>query len=397
MSGGTTLKDKIAKQLQKIAESRRAEKLERLSSVSPTQAWERDKDKLIREEEAALERDLFVKRRYQRATRSASEVVNPRSRADLLLDRVILQQIHKKTAKGARVAISGKNPRAVPKRGRRRTRSNAPSINPNPTTRTIPKLLKEAKLRFTKERDSSGKWVHKVYLPPWDHTTPIIKSLAYAASLPANRAYTINLKLSDKVVEAALRSRFGFAVYMQKAIAKALRKHLPEDMSLPEFVIAVEGAMPISKSFEKLDMIDPFHIHGAIYLPIDDPKAFRFGSNAYDVEQSLLEAGGAFAPMERARQLFMTRMYDVAGWFSYASKARLTTEAALKSARRRLGLPGIKEESLVAATISIRRSGKEWYELARASEIPVLFQRRKPRQRSRPGSAKRKTGSKAGK
>jgi len=206
-------------------------------------------------------------------------------------------------------------------------------------------------------------------MPNWDHVSSVIKRMAYGSAIPATLRHTINLRLSDQVVLDALKSKKGFAGYMQDRIARCLRHEFGPRHPIPDFVIGLEGAHGL----------DPFHIHGAIAM---EPGRIYFdrqqpvGPDGERIRAALLKAGGEWPG--RARQLLLEECYDVTGWFSYIGKYRLVTARALLTARKRLGISALgQEESLVGATLALRRAGKRWYTAALASEEYVLRDERR--------------------
>lgn len=304
-----------------------------------TSQWEklkRIKDELGTRRESELALDLKIKRITSKLSGSPSKVSNPRSRSDLLADREILKRINGSIRKGNSVALTAGPTRIV-------------EDDPIPST-IIP------------EDDRSTGKIEKFHVRHWDHSSQIIKSLAYGAAIPPDRRHAMTIRIRSDVIDHALRSPKGFIGYMQDRIARFMKKALGPTIPLPNFMIAVEGVP-----------LEDFHLHGAIDLPTD-PKLVA------TIKTALRDASGDVTGPARARKVHLKRIDHVAGWFDYVSKARLVTEESLRIDRQRRGIPALnKKESLIGATLGVRRQGRAWFEAARSSEAPLLKLEPRPR------------------
>jgi hypothetical protein len=202
-----------------------------------------------------------------------------------------------------------------------------------------------------------------VHLPNWAHVSEVIKAAAYGASIPDRNRYAFTLHMTPEVIERALRSK-GFAKYMQGRVQRALRKAFPDRK--PGFVLVLEATYDLQGVTELIT----FHLHGAIEVPdvIMDGEVIDVMSHLGDIEEALREAGGSTSPEKRARQVHVTRAYNVIGWFAYLAKSRLTTHHALKSARKMERIKTPKSEGIVAATNPLKAAGQRWFDDARTKE-----------------------------
>jgi hypothetical protein len=196
-----------------------------------------------------------------------------------------------------------------------------------------------------------------------------------------SEAHAFSLKLTEQVIEAALRSPKGFVPYIQDQIARKLRERFPRERR-PEFVVALEGAY-----FQDSVISEQFHLHGAIEIyPPSGPYLVVPGGNPRNrIEDALREAGGVFPAAKRARQLLIKPMYGPLGWFTYIAKYRLSTINALPAARRERGITiRSAQEKVTGATTGIRRAGKTWFNAARSGDELFLVPRlRKKAKRKR--------------
>jgi len=107
--------------------------------------------------------------------------------------------------------------------------------------------------------------------------------------------------------------------YFQDRITRSLRKRLG-DQPVPDFVIAAEGVP-----------LEDFHLHGAIDLPADLATVAL-------IKEALIEAAGDIKGPRRARKVHFKPISNLAGWFVYLTKARLSTAQNLGLERQRQGL-----------------------------------------------------------
>jgi hypothetical protein len=348
------------------------------TALTESEKRKRAKDDEVRQTEQTLSLRAYAARKYRGTILSRSKVSNPGSRADVLLEREILQQLTKKLKKGGAFTLSSAPPRPVVKRG---TTSKGLKKRISKRQRGFVKdIAWDAKRYISATTDLAGDPVAwAVHLSNWDHVSDVIKCAAYgAAMVPATR-HAFSLRLSDDVIHRALRSKKGFVGYMQAQIAESLKARLPYHPSVP-FVIALEGAY-----FQDAVVSEPFHIHGAIEVP-PYPSEVIPGDGPPDlIRAALKSAGGKRATS--ARQLDIRPMYAPIGWFTYIAKYRLSALNALAAARKELGIPARgTAESAVGATQSVRRAGKAWFKTARSSG--EVFWVVSPRKRRR-GKVKR--------
>ncbi|MDP3745615.1 MAG: hypothetical protein Q8Q88_01065 [Phenylobacterium sp.] len=297
-----------------------------------TSQWEklkRIKDDLGAIQESDLALALKIKRIVSKRPGIPSKVSNPRTRSDLLDDREILKRINGSIRKRNSVALTAGPTRVV------KEEATPSPINP--------------------EDDSSTGKVEKVHVRHWDHSSQIMKSLAYGAAIPSSRRHAMTIRIRPDIIDHALRSPKGFVGYMQDRITRFMKKALGPTLPVPDFMIAVEGVP-----------LEDFHLHGAIDLPVD-------AKLVETIKRALLEASGDVTGPARARKVHFKRIDQVAGWFAYIGKARLSTEESLKIDRQRRGIPPLpKKEGLVGANLALRRAGKDWFQAARRTEAPLL-------------------------
>lgn len=302
-----------------------------------------------------------------------------------------MQALYKKTKKGGVFCLTSKRPRPVSKKGASpKTKIRA---NSKPKTWNRDKALeREAQSYISKATDLAGGRVWKVYLPNWTHVTEAIHCAAYGESMYSWLRYTYTLRLSRDVIVTALRSKKGFVPYMHDQIDQELKRQFQDhygDGPAPQHITTLEGAY-----YQGVCVTEPFHLHGAFEIP---DTYEDYGRDPYDlVRAALLKVAGEWD--DRARQLKAKRMYGPMGWFTYSAKWRLATRNALEAARNEFGIParGKKRESVIAATKSIRRRGKAWFNRMRQTEQlivvkPPLKKRRKSAGAKRAGPTRPRT------
>jgi len=287
--------------------------------------WEklkRIKDELAVEQEQSAALGLRMDRILSKRPGSLSKVSNPKTRSDLFDDLAILKRIKASVQKGRRVALT-----------------SGPS-----------RLVEEDRpISIELEDDKDGP-IDLIHVRHWDHTSPILKSLAYGAAIPSERRYALTIRLDPDLIVSGLRSQRGFVGYFQDRITRSLRKRLG-DHPVPDFVIAAEGVP-----------LEDFHLHGAIELPADEAQVAL-------IKEALIEASGNIEGAGRARKVHFKPINNLAGWFVYICKARLSTAQNLSLDRKRRGLEPRPSESIIGVTLPLRRAGKAWFVEARAKEI----------------------------
>ncbi len=179
----------------------------------------------------------------------------------------------------------------------------------------------------------------EICLPRHKETGSRLKALSWMMACiehgPLARAF--NLNLSVKVIEAARNSPKGMAAYLRDKITRQLDRDLkPFGLTSPDLTFSVEIEKPGGE-----------HLHGVIILPaeVSDRRVYRA------IRNSLKRAGGDWNTKEHENQLRWKALYDAPRWGKYASKYDLISKQSA--------------EGLTAATLGIRKAGKDWYENAR--------------------------------
>jgi hypothetical protein len=263
---------------------------------------------------------------------------------------------------GAHVALTDQEPSPVRKSGTSTTTKKRKKTVPKSYSR---RLIREA----NKHIQLVGSWSpgaskYRVWFPNWDHTSPLLKAMAYGMAIPETRRVAFSLKLSEQVIVRGLKSKLGFAGFMQDRIARYLRKALPKTHPAIDFVVVVEG----------WHRWEPLHVQGVIDLPTPDlSDLLSEGEHNLAIEKALQGAGGQFDGKSRGTQLDTRQAYECAGWFEYLGKRRMVTRKTLGQMRKELSIPNPRNaEGLVAATSGLKRAGKRWFDEARKSGDYVL-------------------------
>jgi hypothetical protein len=323
-----------------------------------SKSWALAKKNLLQERELSLFLGEFWQRRFAEKNLFGSKVSNPGSKSNALLDREILRQMHEKTKKGATLVLTARQVRPVVRD--RTNRKNKISKKTIGSLQSQNLLAHAASRKFKKVHPSQT--LYRIQMPHWDHTSPILKCLAYGAAIPVDERCAFSLNLTPAVQEAGVRAKKGIVGYLQDRISRELRS-IEGLQRQPDFYFALEGDA----------QLEPFHLHGAIAMPGDCPfdPAFRHMHEDWQlIERALRRAGGD----EKAPRLLSVKgAYDIVGWTAYLSKSRWITLEALTRQQSRLGLAIPSGDSIVGATLSLRRAGRQWFENARRSEEPALW------------------------
>lgn len=331
---------------------------DRWSEFYADRAWQTEKNHLAADEETRREWEEYAARNYPRFFRKLSRVASPGARSDFLRDRALLHEIADITKANGVCVVSGTTPRPVSVKGSRQ--------RPRRRFTKEGSLFRSFRLRMTKLGKDNVKFVvwydgrmhYEVRLPNYSHSSPLTRALAYGACIKYEHRWAFTLHLSDKVIDEALRSKRGFASYIQDRVRDSLKEALRGTrLRMPEFFLIPE--------------IDPerterIHVHGVIEIVNDPFSRFpgRATLNRRAISDALGQAGGIsdFAPGERARVVDIRPCTGVAGWVSYITKWYLSVAANLDVMRRARGyaIPD-RKETLVAATQGLRRAGGKWH------------------------------------
>jgi hypothetical protein len=186
-----------------------------------------------------------------------------------------------------------------------------------------------------------------VGLPHWDHASERLMMIGWGLAMYEKHGKTFNLKLSDKVVDDALRSPMGFTRYMQDRIRKKLvREFRTLGRPVPDFWFAVEGGV-----------VDEVHLHGAI--------EGGQGQDAIDaIRRALKSAGGDGVP----NQLTMKALTRPATWVGYVTKWYSVARFHIRPS----DVLTIEDVPVFAATNRCRTAAQKTYMAARKAN-KVLF------------------------
>lgn len=282
-------------------------------------ANDREKDHRVRQNDARLKGKL-------RASASGKVPTDPRR--DPLADRDIFQEIQYSIRAGASIRLCWR-------------------MGPGVIRREGPIHLKqfkkiEAEIRKDKKQYRLAEhWVKTMWVPHWDHTGDHLKGMACAAALFERQGRAMTLRLGPEVIDAGRTSPIGFAAYMRRRIAKAL-KAVAEDLGIetPEFFFVIEDT----------DLTE-VHLHGAILIP-NDERSVRA------IRAALIKAGGKWRGQSSGRQLDTPELETPLRWFGYINKWQLGS--ALRVQGRTF-----------AATNGVRAMARTWYQSARSSGLTM--------------------------
>lgn len=212
-------------------------------------------------------------------------------------------------------------------------------------------IIKVKKLTKIYIKDASPT-ITSVCIPRWKDTGPYLKSIAWLSPLIErnNDLYAFTLRLSDDVIQRAMKSQKGFPSFMRDRMQKALSKitDIRGDSGFEFFfhVEADEGSDP--------------HLHGVIELPKGSDRVL------YEAVRSALKSAGGVV---RYTQLWMTPIYrdNPYGWIGYINKYQHQTAVALKGA-----IKGGYSPHLSCCTRNLNSLAKERYEKARETGGELL-------------------------
>lgn len=170
-----------------------------------------------------------------------------------------------------------------------------------------------------------------LFIPHWDHASPLLKMLGWALASEALGAYPFTLRISNEVMSHAKASSKGPARYLQDRISRHLRRLKPE--------IKIEFWF----AFEQGEGEEP-HLHGAIVVPRGAKEA---------VASALRAAGGLWEP--KCRQVLISERRCPVKWVGYSTKWHL-------SSSHKMGF-----DRLVAATQGVKREAQLRYQEARST------------------------------
>lgn len=331
--------------------------------LTPTIAehrWKRIKDQLAADEEMSRRitaRSTAFMERWSKASKRGKRV-----HADV--EEKMLKKMAHLMGFGHRFALIDTHPSLVPSfvsppppgKRKKKTKRRVFTIHG--------RLNREANKRIVPipPYDPAGS-EYVAWFPTWDHIAPLTRALCYGMAIPAAQRFTLNLNLTPKITEDALRSKNGIARYFQDRLHRFMRNALPGE-PVPDFLLVVEG----------WGAHEDLHLHGAINLP---PRLAR-GAGRDIIKTALKRAAGHKASDKHTgTELDAQPIYEAAGWFRYLGKRRMVSEAKVAREQRRLGLPVPEtHHHLIVATQPLRRGGKKWFEDARDSGRVVLWNER---------------------
>ncbi|WP_271084552.1 hypothetical protein [Brevundimonas sp. NIBR11] len=176
-----------------------------------------------------------------------------------------------------------------------------------------------------------------VFLPHWDHSSPLMKMLGWGLASRNLEAIPFTLRVAPEVMKNAASDPVGVGRHMQDRLARHLRQRLPS--STPDFWFAVEqGGW------------DEPHIHGAIVVPEGARE---------NVRAALAGCGGPWR--SEARQVHFSPRRNLVKWVGYSTKWLYRSMVKIGG-----------KENLVGATQGMRREAKRLYSEARTSRA-VLY------------------------
>lgn len=290
-----------------------------LPTLDQEVANEREKDFRVRQDDARLKAKLRG---------NLSGKVSTDLRRDPIADRDIFEEIQYSLKVGASIRLVARMGAGVIRRE-------------GPVHQSTWKKIK-AQIRKEKSKHAtSDQWVRTMWVPHWDHTGNHLKGMACAAALFERRGRALTLRLGPEVIDAGRSSPVGFAAYMRRKIAKALRA-AAEGLGIetPEFFFVVEDT----------DLTE-VHLHGAMLMP-EDERAIRI------VRAALVRAGGRWGGQSSGRQLDTPELETPVRWFAYINKWQLGS--ALHTQGRTF-----------AATNGVRSMARAWYQDARSSGLKM--------------------------
>lgn len=279
--------------------------------------FKRMSDKWVEQWERDQQVSLRVERRKARIW-PASKVAGAASRRDPLADGQIFLAIKRSLDAGhATILVGGRRPPV------RKGRKPIYVFKPD-------------------HEDEDRTITRKIWTPDWTHTGDRLKLFAMGASM-IGQARTMNIRLGQKAIQAGLASDRGFGGYLSERMTRLLKQAGDAD---PCYAFMIEASP-----------VHDLHVHGIICSPIPDLKA-------------VLTEVGREIEMPKERQVKVAEVFDMVGWANYIAKAPLVTAQELADARRRAGLES-RRDGLIAASLSVRRRGRDWYKAQRISALPL--------------------------
>lgn len=170
-----------------------------------------------------------------------------------------------------------------------------------------------------------------LFLPHWDHASPLLKMLGWALASEALGAYPFTLRVSSEVMSQAEASGKSPARYLQDRISRHLRG------------LKLEVKIEFWFVFEQGEGEEP-HLHGAIVVPRGAKKAMA---------SALRAAGGPWEP--KCRQVLISERRCPVKWVGYSTKWHL-------SSAHKMGF-----DRLLSATQGMKREARSRYQEARST------------------------------
>jgi hypothetical protein len=320
------------------------------------------KDAVILPVEASLELADLMAFKFGHCAWFKSKVSNPQTRVHRLVDREIVKKMGDIVDKGEHVALAANDLRVVLKEKGWRSSKKHPEKRawaPKTTRRAISRFTSRIARKCIKKVIKAGEPIRVIATDHWDRASPVLKMLGYAGAITATNGRAFSLNLGQEVIDAGLRSRKGFAGFMQERMRRTLRELVqPKTGFVPDVFFIVEGY----RSLEEL------HLHGVFDA---DNRGYRprpLGDDLVDHISDALKAIGG-KQTDPTKQLMVRPITNLPGWIDYISKRMLTTAEDLTVKRALAGFrPIVREESLVGATLNLRRRGRTWYQAARKKQ-----------------------------
>jgi hypothetical protein len=279
-----------------------------------------------------------------------------------LIDREIVKKMGDFVDKGEHIALASNDLRVVLKEKGWKPSEKHPEKrpwSPQTTRKAISRYTSPIARRCIKKVMKDGKPVRVMSIDHWDRASPVLKMLGYAGAISATNGRAFTLKLGQEVIEAGLRSRKGFAGFMQDRMRRILREQVfPRTGFIPDVFFIVEGF----RSLEEL------HLHGVLDADNRDYHPQPLGNDLVDhIADALNLIGGA--KTNKATQLVIRPITNLPGWIDYMTKRMLTTAEDIIVKRASANVrPLAQDESLVGATMNLRQRGRRWYHAARKGQ-----------------------------